>query len=78
MNTTQDQIFEMVKNMGGSIYDGYAVFVFDNPVSDDGGESITLDQALDVENKMLDAGFEGALIGHPFDESDFSYIHFKL
>jgi hypothetical protein len=75
---TNLEIIERVENLGGSVKDNYATFKFDEEVSNDNCESITLQDAINVEKQMMDLGFDGALIGHPFDEGDSTYIYFVL
>lgn len=63
--------------LGGTIHNGKAYFQFEEAVSKD-GEDITLPAAVEIERKMLEMGYAGALIGSQFDEGDFHYIHFEL
>jgi hypothetical protein len=77
---TIEQEIERIENLGGSVNQDHtvAIFRFTEPVSTNGGESITLKDALDIEGQMLGCGYEGALIGHPFDDSDVNCIHFQI
>lgn len=77
---TQLQIKERVENLGGTVSeDGTrAYFSFNEDVSNDGGESISLKEALDIEGQMMDLGFDGALIGTPFNDGDPKGIYFQI
>jgi hypothetical protein len=76
---TLEQEKERIENLGGTLLDDkYAIFRFSEPVSNDKGETITLQEALAVEGQMIDSGYEGALIGHPFDLSDDHCIYFEI
>jgi hypothetical protein len=78
MTLTKNQIIEKIETLGGAVTKNYATFKFDTSVSNDNCQSITLVEAINVETKMMDLGFDGALIGHPFDEDDITYIYFEI
>jgi hypothetical protein len=77
---TQLQIKERVENLGGTVSDDgtRAYFSFNEDVSKDGGETISLKDALYIEGQMMDLGFDGALIGTPFNDGDPRGIYFNL
>jgi len=53
------------------------IFEFDHTICTENGDEITSKKALKIQEKMLEFGFEGALLGHPLDESDDKCFHFK-
>jgi hypothetical protein len=77
---TDLQIKERVENLGGTVSeDGTrAYFSFNEDVSKDGGETISLKDALDIEGQMMGLGFDGALIGTPFNEGGLKGIYFQI
>ena len=77
---TDLQIKERVENLGGTISeDGtQARFSFDEDVSSDNGETITLKEAVNIERQMMHLGFDGALIGTAFNEGDLKGIYFQI
>lgn len=77
---TDLQIAERVENLGGTMSNDNtrAYFSFSEDVSNDGGESITLQEALNIEGQMMDLGFDGALIGTAFNEGDLKGIYFQI
>ena len=77
---TDLQIKERVENLGGTVSkDGTrAHFSFNEDVSKDSGETISLKEALDIERQMMDLGLDGALIGTAFNEGDLKGIYFQI
>jgi hypothetical protein len=75
---TIEQTTERVENLGGFVIGNKAYFTFDQPVSEDGGESISLEEALNIQGKMMDMGYEGALIGTPANDMDLMGIFFEI
>ena len=68
-----------IKSLGADIIDNkYSVFTYNEYVSNDNGENITLQKAISDENKMIELGYSGALIGHPYDHSDINTIYFEI
>ena len=53
------------------------IFEFDHVICSENGDEITSKEANQIQEKMLDLGFEGALLGHPLDESDDKFFHFR-
>lgn len=77
MSLTADQI-DKIEKRGGELSHMCYVFTFKKIVSQDLGESLTLKKAIEVEDMMMELGFDGALIGHPLDVNDLHYIYFQI
>ena len=77
---TKVQIKERVENLGGRVNEDITVaeFSFNEEVTNDGGENITLKEALNIESQMMDLGFDGGLIGSILDESDWTVLRFDI
>lgn len=80
MNFTKEQIKERVENLGGQVNEDVTIaqFSFNEDVSKDGGENITLKEAIEIESKMMDLGFEGGLIGSTLDDADCTVLRFNI
>ena len=80
MNYSKEQITERIENLGGTVNENVtkAYFTFDENVSDENGEEITLPDAIAIEGQMMDLGFEGALIGTRFNDGDTTGIYFNI
>lgn len=70
---------EMIEKLGGFVTDDRkkVYFRFAKKVSISDGQTITLSEALKIEKQLIGAGYDGALIGHPLDESDEYCIYFE-
>lgn len=67
----------IVEEMGGFWIEDHACFRFDEPVSDDGGESLSLSAAIEIQETLMDEfEFPGALLGHPIFGADATCIYF--
>lgn len=82
MNYTIEQEIEMIENLGGTITEDnkYAIFNFPDNVcmNDPWFEKLTLPDAIAIEKQMIYMGYEGALIGHPYDENNPKTIYFRI
>ena len=61
-----------------SINPSTIVFHFPNGIFFDSHMEDLSDEVEELEDKMLELGFEGAITGHPLDQSDSTYIYFEV
>ena len=75
-----EELKEIVEKLGGQVNEDATIaeFSFDDDVSSDGGENITLESAIEIEKQMMSLGFDGGLLGSELDESDWSVLRFEI
>lgn len=66
---------EAIEKLGGTIHDDYITFEVENQ---EYGEHCDDEDKIWNEIQKIIPGVDGAMQGHPLDESDLNYIYFKI
>lgn len=75
MKTLSKNQIEAIEKLGGNIHDDCITFEVENQ---EYAEHCDDEKKIWKQIQKIIPGIDGALQGHPLDESDMNYIYFKI